>query len=64
MIEPNLNNSYKTKKNFTGSYTEVNPYFFFYYKITPGLVTSRPSLRRQQASEVLLDKACSKSRSH
>ena len=22
---PNLNNSYKTKKNFTGFYTEVNP---------------------------------------
>ena len=25
MIDPNPNNSYKTKKNFTGFYTEVNP---------------------------------------
>ena len=25
IIDPNPNNSYKTKKNFTGSYTEVNP---------------------------------------
>ena len=24
IIDPNPNNSYKTKKNFTGSYTEVN----------------------------------------
>ena len=27
MIDPNPNNSYKTKKKFTGSYTEVNPIF-------------------------------------
>ena len=26
-MDPNPNNSYKTKKNFTGSYTEVNPFF-------------------------------------
>lgn len=26
IIDRNPNNSYKTKKNFTGSYTEVNPY--------------------------------------
>ena len=25
IIDPNPNNSYKTKKNFTGFYTEVNP---------------------------------------
>ena len=25
---PNPNNSYKTKKNFTGFYTEVNPSFW------------------------------------
>ena len=25
---PNPNNNYKTKKNFTGSYTEVNPHFW------------------------------------
>ena len=25
MINPNPNNSYKTKKKFTGSYTKVNP---------------------------------------
>ena len=25
MIDPNPNNSYKTKKKFTGSFTEVNP---------------------------------------
>ena len=25
MIDPNPNNSYKTKKNFIGFYTEVNP---------------------------------------
>ena len=28
IIDPNPNNSYKTKKNFTGSYTEVNPLEF------------------------------------
>ena len=27
IIDPNPNNSYKTKKKFTGSYTEVNPEF-------------------------------------
>jgi len=27
-ILPNLTHSYKTKKNFTGSYTKVKPYFF------------------------------------
>jgi len=26
ITDPNPNNSYKTKKNFTGSYSEVNPY--------------------------------------
>ena len=25
ILDPNPNNSYKTKKKFTGSYTEVNP---------------------------------------
>ena len=28
IIDPNSNNSYKTKKKFTGSYTEVNPFFY------------------------------------
>ena len=28
IIDPNANNSYKTKKNFTGFYTEVSPAFF------------------------------------
>ena len=27
MIDPTPNNSYKTKKNFTGFYTEVTPTF-------------------------------------
>ena len=27
IIDPNPNNSYKTKKKFAGSYTEVNPIF-------------------------------------
>ena len=31
MIYPNPNNSYKTKKNFTGSYTEVNPWEFIMF---------------------------------
>ena len=26
IIDPNPNNNYKTKKNFKGSYSEVNPY--------------------------------------
>ena len=29
IIDPNPNDSYKTKKKFTGSYTEVNPEFLF-----------------------------------
>ena len=27
IIDPNPNNNYETKKNFTGFYTEVNPKF-------------------------------------
>ena len=38
----NEHNSDKTKKNFTGFYTEMNPEFHPGMKLTPGLMQTQP----------------------
>ena len=64
IIDPNPNNSYKTKKKFTGSYTEVNPklllnLFILYPNFTRGIPYVS---KRWEERKVLIAEELAKSR--